>query len=85
MVVMLPVSHNEIMYKALSLCVWYFTKSPQRVKQAFIDEENDSQKKKGHGRTYGSAGANSKPKAALLASKSVLLPLFQVPSPEINT
>ena len=43
---MLPVSHNEIMYKALSLCVWYFTKSPQRVKQAFIDEENDSQKKR---------------------------------------
>lgn len=82
---MLPVSHSEIMYKALSLRVWYFTKSPQRVKQAFIDEENDSQKKKGHARTYGSAGANSKPKAALLTSKSVLLPLFQVPSPEIST
>lgn len=37
----------------------------------------------GYARTYGSAAANSEPKAVLLTSKSVLLPLFQVPSPEI--
>lgn len=86
MVVMLPVSYSEIIYKALSLHGRYFTKSSQRVKQAFIDDENDSQKKGwggGYARTYGSAAANSEPKAVLLTSKSVLLPLFQVPSPEI--
>ena len=38
-----------------------------------------------HARTYGSAVANLEPKAALLTFKSVPLPLFQVPSPEIYT
>lgn len=46
MVVTLPVSYSEIIYKALSLHGRYFTKSSQTVKQAFIDDENDSQKKR---------------------------------------
>lgn len=47
MVLTLPVSYSEIIYKALSLHGQYFTKSSQRVKQAFIDDKMILKKKDG--------------------------------------